>query len=169
MGIVYEAEQISMKRRVAVKILPLALQRNQLLLQAFMDEAWVMAPLHHSNIVPPFAVGCERGVHYIVMKFIDGRSLDNFITELPNKDPTFRLLAQLFIQATEALEHAHQLSVVHRDIEPGNFLVDEAEKLWLIDWGLAQSPDHSPLNFDGRPLGSNPLHESGTGLEGRSR
>jgi hypothetical protein len=147
MGIVYEAEQVSMKRRVAAKILPLALQRNQLLLQAFMDEAWVMAPLHHSNIVPPFAVGCERGVHYIVMQFIDGRSLDNFITELAERIRTFRLLAQLFLQAAAALEHAHQLGIVHRDIEPGNLLVDEAGKLWLIDWGLAQSVDHAPLKL----------------------
>src|SRR5216683_5519378 len=113
MGIVYEAKQISMKRRVAVKIPPLELQKTRLFIEAFMEEARVMAFLDHSNIVPAFALGCERGVHYIVMRFIDGRSLNDFITELPSKDPTFRLLVQLFIQAAEALEHAHQLGVVH--------------------------------------------------------
>jgi serine/threonine protein kinase len=153
MGIVYEAEQISMNRRVAVKVPPLALQRDQLLLQAFMEEARVTATFHHENIVPAYAVGCERGVHYIAMRFIDGPSLNNFITEPPTTDSTFRLLTQLFVQVANSLEHAHELGVIHRDIEPGNLLVDEAGKLWVIDWGLAQSTDHKPLKLMGAPWG----------------
>jgi serine/threonine protein kinase len=122
MGIVYEAEQISMKRGLAVKILPLKLAKEPTFVEAFKEEARVTATFHHENIVPAYAVGCERGVHYIVMKFIDGRSVNNFITEPPIKDSTFRLLAQLFFLAANALEHAHELGVVHRDIEPGNLL-----------------------------------------------
>lgn len=168
MAIVYEAEQISMKWRVAVKVPPLALQKDNILLQAFMEEARVTATFHHVNIVAAYAVGCERGVHYIALQFIEGRLINNFITEAATKDSHFRLLAQLFVQAANALEHAHELGVVHRDIEPGNLLVDKSGKLWLIDWGLAQSVDHAPLKLTGTAWGvlryMSPELASGEGL-----
>ena len=75
MGIVYEAEQISLRRRVALKILPFAAGSDSRQLQRFRNEAEAAAHLHHSHIVPVFAVGCERGVHYYAMQFIEGQSL----------------------------------------------------------------------------------------------
>lgn len=82
MGVVYEAEQISLARRVALKVLPFVgvLDRRQL--QRFQNEARCAASLDHPNIVSVYAVGCERGVHYYVMKYVEGRSLDHVIKEL---------------------------------------------------------------------------------------
>jgi serine/threonine protein kinase len=79
MGIVYEAEQISLRRRVALKILPFVGGVDSRQLQRFRNEAEAAAHLHHSHIVPVFAVGCERGVHYYAMQFIDGQSLGTLI------------------------------------------------------------------------------------------
>jgi serine/threonine protein kinase/Tfp pilus assembly protein PilF len=82
MGVVYEAEQISLGRRVALKVLPFAGTLDAKQLQRFKTEAQAAAQLHHTNIVPVFAVGQERGVHYYAMQFIDGQTLAALIHEL---------------------------------------------------------------------------------------
>jgi serine/threonine protein kinase len=82
MGVVYEAEQISLNRRVAVKILALAAALDPRQRQRFLNEARAAAWLHHANIVPVFGVGCEQGVHYYVMQFIDGHTLAQVIADL---------------------------------------------------------------------------------------
>src|SRR5206468_724972 len=82
MGIVYEAEQQSLRRRVALKVLPLAAAIDPRQLRRFHVEAQAAAQLHHTNIVPVYAVGCERGVHYYAMQYIEGKSLAELIREL---------------------------------------------------------------------------------------
>jgi hypothetical protein len=82
MGIVYEARQLSLNRRVALKVLPMAAALDPRQLQRFRNEAQAAAGLHHTNIVPVFSVGCERGVHYYAMQFIEGRALSEIIREL---------------------------------------------------------------------------------------
>src|SRR5262249_55363576 len=152
MGIVYEAEQISLSRRVALKVLPFAATMDSRHLQRFQNEARAAASLEHPHIVPVYGVGCERGVHYYAMKFIDGQSLAQVIDEMriakethhkgtkdtkKNQDtasslcslclcgsPDFcKSVAELGIQAAEALEHAHSLGIVHRDIKPANLMI----------------------------------------------
>src|SRR5262249_13197200 len=86
MGVVYEAEQISLRRRVALKTLPFASVMDPRQLQRFQLEAQAAACLHHTNIVPVHAVGSERGVAYYAMQFIEGRSLAQVITELRHLD-----------------------------------------------------------------------------------
>src|SRR5438477_10190088 len=82
MGVVYEATQISLGRRVALKVLPFAATLDARQLRRFENEARAAAQLHHSNIVPVYAVGCDRGVHYYAMQLIDGRTLATRIHEL---------------------------------------------------------------------------------------
>lgn len=82
MGIVYEAEQISLHRRVALKVLPLAAMLDSRLLQRFKNEALAAASLDHPNIVRIYSVGCDRGVHYYAMEYIEGRSLAEVIGQL---------------------------------------------------------------------------------------
>jgi serine/threonine protein kinase len=82
MGVVYEAEQISLQRRVALKVLPFAAAIDSRQLQRFKNEALAAAHLRHDNIVPVHAVGAERGVHYYAMQFIEGQSLAALIGEL---------------------------------------------------------------------------------------
>jgi serine/threonine protein kinase/Flp pilus assembly protein TadD len=93
MGVVYEAEQISLRRRVALKVLPLAATMDPRHLQRFKNEAQAAAGLHHTNIVPVYYVGSERGVHYYAMQYIEGRDLASVIAQLrepargPKPDP----------------------------------------------------------------------------------
>ena len=82
MGVVYEAEQISLGRRMALKVLPFAAIMDPRHLVRFQNEAHAAASLQHPHIVPVYAVGCERGVHYYAMQFVDGHSLAEVIGQL---------------------------------------------------------------------------------------
>src|SRR5439155_25498786 len=88
MGVVYEAEQISLRRRVALKILPFVGGVDSRQLQRFRNEAEAAAHLHHSHIVPVFAVGAERGVHFYAMQHIEGQSLASLIADLAAQPKT---------------------------------------------------------------------------------
>jgi eukaryotic-like serine/threonine-protein kinase len=187
MGVVYEAEQVSLGRRVALKVLPFAAALDVKQLQRFKHEAQAAAHLHHQHIVPVYGVGCERGVHYYAMQFIEGQTLAALRCELrqlaapsppspaPGRGPAgastapmaglstdqstrspafFRTMANLGVQAAEALEHAHQLGVVHRDIKPANLLVDVRGNLWITDFGLARSGTDTGLTMSGDLVGT---------------
>ncbi len=199
MGIVYEAEQISLQRRVALKVLCLAATLDARRLQRFQNEARAAAGLHHTNIVPVHAVGSERGVHYYAMQFIDGQTLAQVIADLrlqiadlqkgplsppvaadatlepemttrksaisnlqsaiptgrPARDlPYFQAVARLGVQAAEALDHAHQLGVVHRDVKPANLLLDAQGHLWVTDFGLAHMQNEAGPTLTGDLVGT---------------
>jgi eukaryotic-like serine/threonine-protein kinase len=87
MGVVYEAVQMSLGRRVALKVLPFAAALDAKQLQRFQNEAQAAAALHHTNIVPVYAVGCERGVHYYAMQLIEGQNLADLITQMGPPEP----------------------------------------------------------------------------------
>jgi eukaryotic-like serine/threonine-protein kinase len=103
MGIVYEAEQISLGRRVALKVLPFAATMDPKQLQRFRNEAKAAASLHHEHVVPVYGVGCERGVHYYAMQFIDGTTLADVIAEI--KDAK-----ELNLRGTEDTERKEKTS-----------------------------------------------------------
>jgi serine/threonine protein kinase/Tfp pilus assembly protein PilF len=86
MGVVYEAEQVSLGRRVALKVLPFAATMDARQLQRFQNEARAAACLHHTNIVPVFSVGCEHGVHFYAMQYIDGRPLSELIRQMRERE-----------------------------------------------------------------------------------
>jgi outer membrane protein assembly factor BamB/predicted Ser/Thr protein kinase len=156
MGVVYEAEQTSLRRRVALKVLNFGPAADAEAMLRFRREAETVGRLHHTNIVPIFAVGVERGVSYYAMQFIEGRSLADVAAEaLQSK----RLLAVSDVvgwglQAAEALAHAHQRRVVHRDIKPSNLLIDDEGVVWLTDFGLAKRDDEVSLTVTGALMGT---------------
>jgi WD40 repeat protein len=151
MGIVHEAEQVSPGRRVALKVLSFASALDPRLLQRFRNEARAAAGLRHAHIVPVYAVGCEDGVHFYAMQFVEGTTLATPPAGVP-ADP--RLAAGLGVQAAEALEHAHRAGVVHRDVKPANLLLDRDGHLWVTDFGLALLRDGERLTQTGDVVGT---------------
>jgi hypothetical protein len=95
MGIIYEAIQLSLNRRVALKVLPFAAGIDSQCLQRFRQEAQAAAQLHHNNIVPIYAVGCDRGIHYYAMQLIDGLSLDRIVHQMRIESPSSSMNATL--------------------------------------------------------------------------
>ncbi len=122
MGIVYEARQLSLDRSVALKILPLATV-SPLAATRFQREAETAAALHHTHIVPIFAVGQNQGVHWYAMQQINGQPLNSLLDTNPGGVDVDEV-ARIGIQAADALAHAHHHGVVHRDIKPGNLLIE---------------------------------------------
>lgn len=144
MGIVYEAEQESLGRRVAVKVLPRQSLPGERHVQRFQREARTAANLHHTNIVPVFGVGQQEGHHYYVMQVIHGVALDQFITAsyAAGDRIDWQRIARFAIQAAAAMHYAHRQGVLHRDIKPANLLLasdesGEHEHVWITDFGLA--------------------------------
>ena len=156
-GVVYEARQISLGRRVAVKLLPPASLLDSQQLRRFEIEAQAAAALQHPNIIPVFAYGTERGVPYFAMRLIDGRNLAEIVADFRARNETGlapRDVAELGRQAAEALDYAHRNDVLHRDIKPSNLLVDVYQRLWVADFGLARIRGDSDLTASGDVLGT---------------
>jgi len=154
MGAVYEAEQISLRRRVALKVLRFGTVSDPDAIERFKREAETVAHLHHTNIVPIFAVGSEHGVNFYAMQFIEGRSLDQVLRD-EGKPTAPDRVAAWGLQAAEALAHAHARGVIHRDVKPSNLILDGAEeRIWLTDFGLAKRLDDVTLSMTGALLGT---------------
>jgi eukaryotic-like serine/threonine-protein kinase len=156
-GVVYEATQISLGRRVAVKVLPPTSLLDPRHLRRFEIEAQAAAALQHPNIVPIFAYGRELGEPYFAMRLIDGRNLAEIVTEhreRGNHGLPPREVAELGRQAAEALDYAHRHEVLHRDIKPSNLLVDTDQRLWVADFGLARVRGDSDLTASGDVIGT---------------
>ena len=163
MGIVYEAEQESLGRHVAVKVLTAQALLDADQLRRFHREAQTMARLHHTNIVPLFGVGEHEGMPYLVMQFIDGRGLDEVVAsgvfhvagtdQLPLAT-RWQQAASLGLQVAEALRYAHAQGTVHRDIKPSNLLLDGRGTVWITDFGLACMVEHDDLTRSGETSGT---------------
>ena len=156
MGVVYEAEQVSLGRTVALKVLRYGTLADETALLRFKREAETIAQLHHTNIVPIHAVGTEGGVHYYAMQLIEGRSLAELLAESQASGEGLAPseVADWGRQAAEALAYAHQRGVIHRDIKPSNLLLDPTGILWLTDFGLAKRGDEASLTVTGALLGT---------------
>ncbi len=152
-GAVYEAQQISLGRRVAVKVLRFGSVADIEAIDRFRREAETVAHLHHTNIVPIYFVGRDDGVNYYAMQFIDGQSLADVLSDQTTAiDPLTAI--EWGLQAAEALAHAHQRGVIHRDVKPSNLLLDADQRIWLTDFGLAKRLDDVTLSMTGALLGT---------------
>lgn len=166
MGVVFEAEQESMHRRVAVKVLPWRFPKASRLRERFRHEACLAAKLRQTHIVPVYQFGEEDGWCYYVMHLVPGLGLDRVIARLRESDETFSSddirqrfpnagdspswtlrrdawihIARMGAQVAEGLRYAHHEGVLHRDIKPSNLLLDLQRSVWIADFGLAQVHD----------------------------
>jgi serine/threonine protein kinase/tetratricopeptide (TPR) repeat protein len=202
MGIVYEARQVSLNRKVAMKVLSGGLGVTTKSVQRFRREAEAAAKLHHTNIVPVYATGEENGTYFYAMELIDGPSLDHVIQQMrgfadtPRRPPVlsadgaelspdlaqtgpyvegagrsgvnagltssslgsgsgyFDAVARMIAEVADALEHAHQEGVVHRDVKPSNLLLSPTGRLTVNDFGLARMLELPGVTMTGEFVGT---------------
>jgi len=174
MGVVFEAEQSALNRRVAVKLLPWKFPRKSVLAEQFLREARTAARLQHPHIVPVFSFGQHDDRYYYVMQLIRGVGLDKliqswsrnsgivFMDELieeyhpsgqkksfTHQSASKRMLrhdswlqiGKIASQIVSAVRYAHHSGTLHRDIKPGNLLIDQYGKVWITDFGLAMAQE----------------------------
>ena len=131
MGTVYEAEQISLARKVAIKVLPVAVSSSPSRRARFLREAQTLAMLHHPNIVKVYAAGTAGDRLFYAMDMVQGTDLRS-VTPAGADD-----VAILGLSAAQALAYAHRCGVIHQDVKPANLLVDGEGNLHLADFGIA--------------------------------
>jgi eukaryotic-like serine/threonine-protein kinase len=136
MGEVFLAEQISLGRKVALKLLPKEFASNETLLERFLREAKSLAALDHPHIVRVYAMGKEGGLHYAAMEYIDGVSLQDILDQKGRLSVGDAVHISLVCAA--ALEHAHNLGIIHRDLKPANILVSRSGMAKVADFGLVK-------------------------------
>lgn len=144
MGQVFKARHRRMNRMVALKTLPDELSDSELLIRRFEREVEAAAKLDHPNIVAAYDAGEDSGIHFLVMKFIDGKDVAALISQRGVLSP--REAVDLTLQAAKGLAYAHSRGIVHRDIKPANLLVDKSGTLQILDMGLARFEESANKN-----------------------
>lgn len=138
MGTVFRALQESLRREVAIKILSPAWNADARHCEAFENESRVIAALHHTNIVEVFGAGQEGDYRYYVMSLVDGQGVSPACIRKAFPGESYeRAVARVGLQAAQALAYAHSCGVLHRDVKPGNLLLDAEGVLRVGDFGLA--------------------------------
>jgi tRNA A-37 threonylcarbamoyl transferase component Bud32 len=140
MASVYKAYEAALDRYVAVKVLPGEFLHDETFAERFRREAKVVARLEHPNIIPIHAFGIEGGIPWMAMRLISGGALS---TLLRGGRLTHERIITILRGAADALDYAHGKGVVHRDVKPQNILLDEAERVYLADFGIAKMVEGS--------------------------
>jgi serine/threonine-protein kinase len=136
MGIVFKARQLSMNRLVAIKVLQPRLAANPKDLERFLHEAQVAAKLSHNNVVQAIDAGSAGKLHYFVMEYVEGTTINKLIEG--GKVYSEREALDIMMQMAQALDHAHRRGLVHRDIKPANIIITPENVAKLADLGLAK-------------------------------
>ncbi|SFE14537.1 serine/threonine protein kinase [Paenibacillus algorifonticola] len=163
MALVYKAHDVLLNRNVAVKVLRQQFVHDEEFIRRFRREAQSAAALSHPNVVSIYDVGQEEDTHYIVMEYIEGSNLNEIIQERAplQADESVRIA----IQICDALGHAHQNHIIHRDIKPHNILIGKNGRVKVTDFGIARAVTSSTITQTGSVLGSvhyfSPEHAKG--------
>src|SRR5258706_92849 len=137
MGAVFLAHDLTLEREVAIKVLPPDISMDEHIVKRFQQEAKTAAKLDHTNIIPIYRVESEGGLNYFVMKYIAGTSLEDVIDQ--KQQLAIDYIQRVLWEAACALGHAHQRSVVHRDVKPANIMFDHDGRVMLTDFGISKA------------------------------
>jgi serine/threonine-protein kinase len=154
MGVVFQARQVSLSRKVAVKMILSGQFASPAEVVRFKAEAEAAAQLEHPGIVAIHEIGTHQGQHYFAMAYVEGSSLAARLREGPLPP---RVAADLIARVADAIEHAHRQGVIHRDLKPANILLDVQGLPRITDFGLARrvsSDGEKGLTITGQPIGT---------------
>jgi len=151
MGIVYKAEDIKLKRNVALKFLPPELTKNKEAKERFALEAQAAAALSHPNICTIHEIDEEEGKSFIAMEYVEGQSLKSQIDRGPI---AIEEVVDIAIQVAQGMEQAHKKGIVHRDIKSANIMVTDLGQAKIMDFGLAKVKGGTLLTREGTTLGT---------------
>jgi hypothetical protein len=170
MGVVYRGYDPALGRPVAIKVLPLQLTYDAQFVQRFHQEAVLAARLHHPGIVPIHDVGEQGGIHYIVMQFLEGMPLEDWLQRQGPLAPA--AVRPILRQVADALDYAHAHGVIHRDIKPANVMLGPDGRATLMDFGLVRAAEGTSLTRTGMVMGTpeymSPEQALGEEVDGRT-
>lgn len=169
MATVYSAMQLSMNRKVAIKILPQHFLHDKHFLARFKREVEVIAHLEHPHILPIFDFGEVDGMPFIAMRYLGGDSLAQYLRRIGSM--SLEAIEKPLTQIAQALDHAHQQGIIHRDLKPGNILLDESGNAYLSDFGIARVLGSNLTGTDniiGTPAYMSPEQAHGLPIDARS-
>ncbi len=166
MGVVYRASQISLNRTVALKMILAGDFSSPAMIERFQIEARAAARLEHPHIVPIHEIGIHEGLHYFSMRFVEGGTLTQ---AMAGRKFTARRAAELMIPVARAVHHAHQRGILHRDLKPGNILLDRQGEPHVADFGLAKLLEHEQTVTQGAAVLGTPAYMAPEQAEGKAK
>jgi len=155
MGAVYLAKHITIQRKVAVKMLHSQLTKNESLRQRFQNEAVLMAKLHHPNIVGLIDFFEQDGNLFLIMEYVEGIGLDDFIKNL-STPVSIERGKNIMLQVLNGFAYAHSNGIIHRDVKPSNILITKNDEVKILDFGIAKLLDdvQNKLTKTGTQIGT---------------